>query len=83
MVIVLADLEGDHDLPLDCSGVARQLENFSNNTKYRCGDYYIQEKSSMRYCQEVIKREKKKEDEHEDQNNSHTGLVKVSSMSKT
>ena len=48
--------------------------------KYQCSDYYTQERLSLRYFCGVIKHVNKKDDEHESQKNSHSGLVKVYSL---
>ena len=65
LVLSSANIEGVHVLPLDCCGVAQQLQNFINSIKYWCSDYNIKEKSSIKYFREVIKRANKDEHEHE------------------
>ena len=60
MVVVTADIEGGHDLPLECNGVSQQLQNVIKAVKYWCGDYNIKEKSLPRYFHEIIKRANKK-----------------------
>ena len=67
LVIASSKIEGGHRLPLDCRGVAHQLQNVVGAANYRCGDNGIIEKSSMRYFRELIKRVNKREDEREDQ----------------
>ena len=59
-MVVTANIEGGHGLPLECNGVSQQLQNVIKDVKYRCGDYNIQEKLSSRYFHEVIKRANKK-----------------------
>ena len=44
LVIVSADIEGGHGLPLDCRGVTNQLQNVVKAVKYRWGDNDILEK---------------------------------------
>ena len=83
-MITSSEVEGGHRIPLDFLSVVHQLKNFVKATNYRCGDYNILEKSSMRYRREVNKRVNKKEDDHEDQKRkSRAGLVKVSRLSNT
>ena len=67
LVIVSYKIKGGRGLPLDCCGVAQQLQNVVKTVKFRCDDCNIQEKLSMRYFQELIKSVNKEEDEHEDQ----------------
>ena len=43
LVVASDNIEGGHGLPLDCRGVFQQLQNAVKDTKYRCGDYDIQE----------------------------------------
>ena len=69
LVVSLAKIEGGRGLPLGSRGVAHKLNNFSKAVHYRCGDYEIKDKSSMRYLWEVINRVNKKEDEHENKKN--------------
>ena len=64
LVVASTNIEGDHGLTLDCLGFKQQLQIVSKDIKSQCGDYDIKDKSSMRYCREVMKRVNKKEDEH-------------------
>ena len=67
LVIASVNIEGGHGPPLDCRGVAHNLQNIANAVNYRCGDNDILEKFSMRHFREVINRMNKNEDAHEDQ----------------
>ena len=55
LVITSADIEGGHSLPFDCHSIAKQLQKIAKSVNSCCGDKDIPEKSSMRYCQKVIK----------------------------
>ena len=82
LIVASAKIGGDHGLPLEFRGVAQKWKNLVKAVKYRCGDYDIQEESSLRYLRKVINRVNKKGDKHEIQTTkSHSELVKVSSFS--
>ena len=66
LVVASANIEGGRGLPLEWRGIEQQLQNVVKSINSQFGDYNIKEKSSMRYCLEVIKRVNKKEDENED-----------------
>ena len=38
LVVVSSDIQGFCGLPFDWRGVTKQLQNFSEAVKYRCGD---------------------------------------------
>ena len=81
MGVASSEIKGGHVLPLDCHGVAHNLQNTVKAVKYPWGDYGIQEKSSLRYFREVNKCVNKKEDGHEIQTkNYRPESVKVSRL---
>ena len=65
MLVASSEIECGHFQSLNFYGVTQHLQNVVKAVNPQCGDYYVEEKSSIRCFGELIKHMNKKEDEHE------------------